>query len=74
MTTIAEGVNKLWEHNKSFFTVPPRKVLVQRVGSLYKARFDGEAACCFGATPGEATSRLKALPIVASDKLKFATR
>jgi hypothetical protein len=74
MSTILEEVNQLWEHNKKLFGVQPRKVRVQRAGSHYKARFDGEASCAFGATPHEAAARLKALPWHASNKLKFATQ
>jgi len=49
----------------------PRKVYVQRAGSHYKARYEGEASCCLGETPQEASRRLKGLPRSASEKLKF---
>jgi len=40
----------------------PRKIQVQRAGGHYKARWEGESACCFGSTPESATERLKYLP------------
>lgn len=67
----AEEVQKLWEHNKKFFNVQPRKIRVVKSGSHHRAFFDGGADCCFGTTPQEARSRLKALPLIASSKLKF---
>jgi len=36
-----------------------RKIQVQRAGGFYKARFDGEATCCFGDTPQLAIKRAK---------------
>ena len=58
MTTIAEGLEKLWVHNLAL--IPPRKVRVQQVGSHHKAFFDGDARnATFGATPNEAIKKLK---------------
>lgn len=71
MTTIAEELEKLWEHNRALLpTPPPRKVVVTRAGPHYKARYAGEDACCFGETPQEATQRLKHLTERASARLK----
>jgi len=48
-----------------------RKVVVQRAGGYYKARYVGQAACCFGETPEEASCKLKYLPRSASNRMKF---
>jgi len=48
-----------------------QKIQVQRAGSHYRARYAGQAACCFGETPQEASSKLRYLPRSASGKLKF---
>ena len=47
MSTIAEEVQQLWEHNKALFPTPPRKIQVQRAGSHCKVRFEGEANFVF---------------------------
>ena len=36
-----------------------RTIQVQRAGGFYRARFDGEATCCFGDTPQQAIKRAK---------------
>jgi hypothetical protein len=63
MATIAENLEKLWEHNRAMFptpcTTPKRKVVVTQVGTQFKARFKGAKDCAFGATAEIATSRLK---------------
>lgn len=48
-----------------------RTIQVQRAGSHYKARYAGEASCCFGETPQDATRRLDDLPQIANNTLKF---
>jgi hypothetical protein len=40
-------------------TIKLRKIQMQKAGGFYKARFDGEATCCFGDTPQQATKRVK---------------
>jgi hypothetical protein len=66
---------QMMAHNTVFFTfeerlesvvyeviapiVKLRKIQVQRAGGFYKARFDGEATCCFGDNPQQATKRVK---------------
>jgi hypothetical protein len=58
VSTVAQGLQKLWEHNLQL--IPSRKVRVQQVGSHYKAFFDGDGrSVTFGETPTEATKRLK---------------
>lgn len=60
MSTVQQQLQPLWENNKAFFAVDERKVRVQQVGSHYKAFFDGDGRnVTFGATPSEATKRLK---------------
>jgi len=59
MTTINEELQQLWEHNKAFFSVVPRRVQVQKTGGWYRARYEGEANSCFGTTATEAKSKLK---------------
>jgi hypothetical protein len=58
MSTIAQQLQPLWEHNLEL--IPSRKVRVQKVGSHYKAFFEGDGCnVTFGTTPSEATKRLK---------------
>ncbi len=59
MEMIAQELEELWAHNRAFFREGVRQVQVQRVGSHYRARYAGDATCCFGRTPSEAQNRLK---------------
>ncbi len=43
----AEEVQKLWEHNKKFFNVQPRKIRVVKSGSHHRAFFDGGSGLLF---------------------------
>jgi len=58
MSTIAEAVKRMEEHNRQFFQLSPGKVVVQRAGSHRKVRYegspiavfiDGDASVSFGA-------------------------
>ena len=59
MSTIAEEVQNIWNHNLTFFPPTPRKVIVQRAGGLVKARYEGRKSFVFGVNEKHATKRLK---------------
>jgi len=59
MTTINEELQKLWDHNKAFFGVQPRKIQVQRAGGFYKVRYEGQHDSCFVEDPKHAAKRLQ---------------
>jgi hypothetical protein len=52
------NITEMQEHNRAL--IPPRKIRVLKAGSHYKAFFDVDGrTVTFGATPTEATSKLK---------------
>jgi hypothetical protein len=55
--TIAAELQKLWDHNLEF--MPSRKIQVQRAGSHYRVRYEGERDSCFVEEPHHAAKRLK---------------
>jgi hypothetical protein len=59
MSTVAQELEALWEHNRAIFPAPSRKIQIQRAGSRFKSRYAGTPNFCFGLTPEEATKKLK---------------
>ena len=61
MTTIAQEVEKLWEHNRTMFPTPPRRVQVQKAGAFRKVRYEGSPDFVFsvGETLAQHTRMLK---------------
>jgi hypothetical protein len=64
---VAASNRKVFEH-KSFETaldgvfeplIKDRKIILQRAGDHYRARYEGMANNCLGSTEGEAKGRLK---------------
>lgn len=59
MTTVAQELQQLWQHNKAFFGEVERKIQIQRAGGLYRARYEGESTSCLGFTQQEAKKKLE---------------